>query len=59
MEADLAAARRAGGPPMRLRKSPTQFPRAPGKRTNGQMARRTTPSSSLAIVNTVQFSTHS
>ena len=39
MDADLAAARREGGPPMRLRTSPAQFPRATGKRTSGQMAR--------------------
>ena len=41
MEADLAAARRVGDPPMRLRKSPAQIPRATSKRTSGQMARFT------------------
>ena len=58
MEATLQP-RGRGQPAHALRKSPTQFPRAPGKGTNGKMARRTTPSSGLAIVNTVQFSTHS
>jgi hypothetical protein len=33
------AASRAGGPPLRFRKGPAPFPRAPGKRTSGQMAR--------------------
>ena len=41
MEAELAEVRRAGGPPMRLRKSPAQFPRASDKRPSGQMARFT------------------
>jgi len=41
MEANLAAALRAGGPPMRLRKSRAQFPHAPRKRTSGQMERFT------------------